>query len=196
MNLSSFRRESKERLRTISITGKPLFWSISSAILTWFTLIWCKTCTKFNSSRHKQVHREHFSCEDVFALYLLEVARKVNTQYYSYVLRFVVMLRESLNEYGKKPEEESQPHPKFYSEKNNALLIPKIANYLVTYYFSETTNVYKIPRNELVDLMRNFCHWLLMNNFTDIRLNLKPPQPTPAHDPWCISLCSHKTPIL
>jgi len=40
------------------------------------------------------------SCDEIFCLYLREICRKVNEIYYRTVLRFVLLYRECMNEYG------------------------------------------------------------------------------------------------
>ena len=39
-------------------------------------------------------------CDEIFCLYLREVSRKVNENYYRTILRFVLLYRECMNEYG------------------------------------------------------------------------------------------------
>lgn len=40
------------------------------------------------------------TCDEIFSLYLRHVSKQVNEQYYKTVLRFVLLYRECLNEYG------------------------------------------------------------------------------------------------
>jgi len=47
-------------------------------------------------------------------------------------------------------------------------MIPSISNYLVSQFFEENKQRYEIKRDDLIDLTRNFCHWLLTNSYTDI----------------------------
>lgn len=44
--------------------------------------------------------KDSLSCDEVFALYLRHVSKLVNENYYRNVLRFVLLYRECLNEYG------------------------------------------------------------------------------------------------
>ena len=44
--------------------------------------------------------KDQVTCDEVFALYLRHVSKQVNEQYYRNVLRFVLLYRECLNEYG------------------------------------------------------------------------------------------------
>ena len=44
--------------------------------------------------------KDLISCDEVFCLYLREVCRKVNETYYKTILRFILLYRECMNEYG------------------------------------------------------------------------------------------------
>ena len=44
--------------------------------------------------------KDKLTCDEVFALYLRHVSKQVNESYYRTVLRFVLLYRECLNEYG------------------------------------------------------------------------------------------------
>lgn len=47
-----------------------------------------------------QEDKDNMLCDEVFALYLRHVCKMVNESYYRTVLRFVLLFRECLNEYG------------------------------------------------------------------------------------------------
>lgn len=44
--------------------------------------------------------KNRFTCDSIFCLYLRDVSRKVNEAYYRTILRFVLLYRECMNEYG------------------------------------------------------------------------------------------------
>ena len=44
--------------------------------------------------------KDKITCDEIFALYLRHVCKQVNETYYRTVLRFVLLYRECLNEYG------------------------------------------------------------------------------------------------
>ena len=48
----------------------------------------------------KEEDKDLLTCDEVFALYLRHVSKQVNEQYYRTALRFVLLYRECLNEYG------------------------------------------------------------------------------------------------
>jgi hypothetical protein len=44
--------------------------------------------------------KDKLTCDEIFAMYLRHVSKQVNETYYRTVLRFVLLYRECLNEYG------------------------------------------------------------------------------------------------
>ena len=44
--------------------------------------------------------KDKLTCDEIFCLYLRNVCKLVNESYYMNVLRFVILYRECLNEYG------------------------------------------------------------------------------------------------
>ena len=44
--------------------------------------------------------RQLLSCDEVFSIYLRETCRKVNAKFYSVIVKFILLFRECLNEYG------------------------------------------------------------------------------------------------
>ena len=44
--------------------------------------------------------KDELCCDDIFSLYLRDLSKIVNESYYKTALRFVILYRECLNEYG------------------------------------------------------------------------------------------------
>jgi hypothetical protein len=44
--------------------------------------------------------KDAMTCDEVFSMYLREVSKRVNESYYKTCLRFILLYRECLNEYG------------------------------------------------------------------------------------------------
>mmetsp|Transcript_12418 Transcript_12418/g.9027 ORF Transcript_12418/g.9027 Transcript_12418/m.9027 type:complete len:80 (+) Transcript_12418:1552-1791(+) len=53
---------------------------------------------KFTHLSEKE--KDMFTCDEIFGLYLRDLSKVVNDSYYKTVLRFVLLYRECLNEYG------------------------------------------------------------------------------------------------
>lgn len=47
-----------------------------------------------------EVDKDLLTCDEVFSMYLRHVSKQVNENYYRNCLRFVLLYRECLNEYG------------------------------------------------------------------------------------------------
>ena len=85
--------------------------------------------------------------DEIFALYLYTVAKKVNKKFYFLVLRFVLYFRECLNEIGWQKKRESDQEDgqaenvdweklekDLFCEVNSAEHAPEISNEFVTIY--------------------------------------------------------------
>jgi hypothetical protein len=44
--------------------------------------------------------KDEVCCDEIFSLYLRDLSKRVNENYYKTVLRFIILYRECLNEYG------------------------------------------------------------------------------------------------
>lgn len=61
------------------------------------------------------------TCDLIFCLYLRDLCKKVNSEYYKKVLRFVLLYRECMNEYGWIKRRETLNRAKV-SEENDEIL--------------------------------------------------------------------------
>ena len=52
----------------------------------------------FNKMDEEQ--KDNITCDEIFCLYLREVSKQVNETYYKQVLRFILLYRECINEFG------------------------------------------------------------------------------------------------
>lgn len=59
--------------------------------------------------------KDRLTCDEVFSLYLRHVSKQVNDTYYRNVIRFILLYRECLNEYGWLKRREH--YKKAYSEE-------------------------------------------------------------------------------
>jgi hypothetical protein len=57
-----------------------------------------KALTTLRSMSHCQ--KDKLTCDRIFCLYLRDLCKKVNETYYKTILRFVLLYRECMNEYG------------------------------------------------------------------------------------------------
>lgn len=137
------------------------------------------------------------NCEQLFGLYLREVASQVNQKYYSQMVQFVLMFRDCLNQYGwqKRAENECKEYyGQFEYEKvmraklsefqdwsagmdfstgNNAEFAPEICNEFVTVYLETPGhNLGQLPISEVIDLTQHLSHWLFQHKLTCSKLSM------------------------
>ena len=54
----------------------------------------------YNFKKMTEEEKDKMTCDDIFCMYLRHVSKLVNENYYKQCLRFVLLYRECLNEYG------------------------------------------------------------------------------------------------
>lgn len=114
--------------------------------------------------------------DEIFALYLYQISKKVNENFYKTVLMYVLLFRECLNEIGwqKKIESENiklDENPQFKEDMetkhfclhNNAENAPEICNEFVTVFMENKKGSFDISKPDQIDLTINLCHWLFEN---------------------------------
>ena len=123
-------------------------------------------------------------CDDIFTDYLAHGAKKVNKRYYQYLLKFIFLYRECVNQYSDRLEAEKQslprdllPEPgtfpadcKEYCMCNNAEQAPDVSNEFIMIFLH--THAPEIGTLDAVELTQNFCHWLFVNGYTCSKLSL------------------------
>lgn len=125
--------------------------------------------------------------DEIFALYLYEISKKVNRNFFYICIQYVILFRECLNEIGWQKKQESEQtegdgagdeaKPPEDEEKgefcleNNAEHAPEICNEFVT-VFMESKKQIEISKNDQIDLTINFCHWLFEHQFTCSKLTM------------------------
>ena len=122
------------------------------------------------------------NCDEVIGDFLLYISTSVNSLFYSKVLKFCLLFRESLNLLGPeiKPLKTEDSHVSNldnkidnakgkYSETHTAEFIPEVCNDFVKTFVEEDN----LKKYEVIDLIMHFCHWLFMNGYTCTRLTLE-----------------------
>ena len=120
------------------------------------------------------------NCDEIFVEYLSEVAGVTNPEYFASVVKFTILYRECLNEYGwlkmmeaKEGVEEEKNEGatkkvevlrKEYCTINNCEFVPELANELVLVFLPGHTC--GLSTIECINLVVNFCEWLLNNGYT------------------------------
>jgi len=113
------------------------------------------------------------SIDGLFYLYLREFSKKTNKNYFWFLLKFVVLFREFINqkknEYIRKEAETEDK--KEYTQLYNAENIPDICN---DFYieFMEPKNFFGLNQNELIEVIQHYCYWLYSQKYTQAHLFL------------------------
>lgn len=99
--------------------------------------------------------------DEIFALYLYRMSNRINQNYYTIVLAYVIFFRECLNEYGwgkkieseqiileNNPELKNDIETKLFCLVNNAEHAPEICNEFVTVYMEYKKSIFDIPKHD------------------------------------------------
>ena len=109
---------------------------------------------------------EKKSADEAFARYVLDYYPFMNKTYFIFVVKFVILFRECVNQY-KKLENKEQD----FSEVQGADIIPEICNEFITEYM-DTNDNFGLDLNDAIELIQHFCNWLYENKYTVSRLTL------------------------
>lgn len=135
-----------------SVDAYPLFRELT---------LMCTARGKRNYSALTESDRNQMLVDEVFALYLSTIAKKLNEPYYKKVLAYVILFRECLNEIGwqKKMESESinldENHAFVQAMKteefclvNTAEHAPEICNEFVRVYMEQNRDLVEISKED------------------------------------------------
>ena len=123
-----------------------------------------------------QLKKVNSPCVDgLIYLYLREVSKKTNKDYFWFLIKFTVLFREFVNQKKKDlvRKEIMTDDKKEYSQIFNAESIPDICN---DFYidFMEPHNFYGLNQDELIEVIQHFCYWLYSNKYSQAHLYLLP----------------------
>jgi len=111
--------------------------------------------------------------DGLFYLYLREFSKKTNKNYFWFLLKFIVLFREFINQKKKETvrKELETENKKEYTQIFNAENIPDICN---DFYieFMEPKNFFGLNQNELIEVIQHYCFWLYSNKYTQAHLFL------------------------
>ena len=109
------------------------------------------------------------TCDEVFTEYLITFINKTNRQYFSFILKFILLFREcyEISKNKDKKEDEKKAVTKALSPDG----LPDLCN---EFYgeFLEMNNFFGIDKNEIIDIIQHFCIWLFKNGYTKSKLVL------------------------
>ena len=111
--------------------------------------------------------------DGLFYLYLREFSKKTNKDYFWFLIKFIVLFREFVNQKKKDLVKEDivKDNKKEYTQLFNAETMPDICN---DFYieFMEPKNFFGLNQDELIEVIQHFCYWLYSNKYTQAHLYL------------------------
>lgn len=108
--------------------------------------------------------------DGLFFKYLKEVSKKSNYNYFSFIIKFIVILREYINELKKNfvSEDIKDDQKAYYSQIYNAEAVPLICNDF--YIYISKYNYFDLDKKEFVEILQHFCYWLYINRYSEYHL--------------------------
>ena len=105
----------------------------------------------------------------VFFFYLKEFYKLVNKVYFWFILKFVILFREFLNQ--SKKNFVKNGDNKVFTQLYNAEIIPEMFNEFLL-DFMEAYDYFGLNKNELIELIQHFCYWLNVKRYSQTQLSL------------------------
>jgi hypothetical protein len=106
----------------------------------------------------------------VFIDYLNKMSIYCNEKFYEKLIIFVILFREHINLINQDKTEKD----KEFTQDHEAEDVPESSNEFITdfLYPEEQDYEFGLSKNESIDLTRNLCNWMYLNNFTCSKLFL------------------------
>lgn len=114
--------------------------------------------------------------DEAFFEYLKEFYTKTNYEYFHFMLKFILMFRQSINKLKRQNVNDDtlniflDPN-EYYTKLNSPECIPDMCNDFIM-EFMEPNDYFGMDTMELIEIIQHFCYWLFIKNFTTSRLSL------------------------
>ena len=108
--------------------------------------------------------------DEIIYEYICKFKSEINKKYFSFFLKFILLLREYFNII--KKNDKKIETKKAASEILSAMDIPELINDF--YEFLTKNKYFKVNEtNEIIDITKHFCIWLFKNEYTKINLEFE-----------------------
>ena len=124
---------------------------------------------KENMDNDINIKMQTYNIDCVFFLYLKEFYKFVNEKYFWFMLKFVILFRECLNQSKKNLIKKDEN--KVFCQLYNAEIIPEMCNEFLL-DFMEPYDYFGLNKDELIELIQHFCYWLNITQYTQLQLSL------------------------
>ena len=120
---------------------------------------------------HSSITIEMPNLEEIFFIYLKEISKITNIDYFSFIIKFIVILRDFINISRKSlvSKDIEGQQKVYYSQICNAEVVPEICN---NFFISLPKNNFNLDKNELIEIVQHFCYWLYENHYSESHLVL------------------------
>ena len=114
-----------------------------------------------------------FTCDDIFALFLIEVSKIFTEKFYKTIVIFIKSYRDCLNKVGweilqqYKSLDKEPTHLEFTSVKSGDF-IPDVCNDFLNIYLP--SHLPSFDKYFAIVLINHFCDWIYKFNFTKIKI--------------------------
>lgn len=114
-----------------------------------------------------------YNLDELFFLYLKEFSTKTNKEYFWFMIKFVVLFRECINNLRNLlvKQEDKTEKKQLYTQIYNAETVPEICNDFFV-EFMEPYNFFGLYKEELIELIQHFCYWLFSKKYAQSHLTL------------------------
>lgn len=128
---------------------------------------------KENVENNTTKEKKDKTCDEVFYEYLHFFKEKTNEEFYTLMIKFILLFRECFNNNKNKGKEADQ------KENSAAVLTPEGLPELCNEFYSEfmePNNFFGLSsesdKSETIELIQHFCIWLFKNDYTKSKLSL------------------------
>ncbi len=132
-----------------------------------------RTAILGNEGNQEQEIIDKPNLDSIFFLYLKETSKLTNKTYFSFILKFIVIFRECINQFRNNLVKSNHiiGNKNKYTEIYCAETIPDICNDFCVDFMEQHKN-FGIDILELVEIVQHFCYWLYVNKYTLSQLTL------------------------
>ena len=94
-----------------------------------------------------------------------------NQDYFIFATKFIILFRECVNEIKSKDPKYSESE---YTSIENAEIFPEQCNEFFSNFLERNSffDFNEEDKNELIEIIQNFCYWLFLNSYTKSKLSL------------------------
>lgn len=112
------------------------------------------------------------SIDEVFFLYIKYLYNKINKEYFSIVLKYIIIFREYINKEKKNIINKNflTENKKEYTQIYDAEIVPDLLNDFLT-EFMEKYNYFCVDKEKIIEIIEYFCFWLYSEGYTNSHIS-------------------------